>query len=208
MHVISFLKILWIIGITAEGMTGALAAGRRKLDLFGVAVIASVTAIGGGTIRDMVLGNYPLTWVKEPHFLILVWVAAFLAVGMPILVENFRTAFLVLDAIGLSAFAVIGTEVALGLGHGFIIALIASVITGVFGGVLRDILTNQIPLVFQKELYASVAVLATCVHFLLMWLGASPTLTAAISVIVAVTVRLLAIWRGWALPVFDYQERG
>lgn len=205
---ISFLKILWIIGITAEGMTGALAAGRRKLDLFGVAVIASVTAVGGGTIRDMVLGNYPLTWVAEPYYLLLVWAAAFLAVGMPVLVENFRTAFLILDAIGLSAFAVIGTEVALRLGHGFIIAVVASVITGVFGGVLRDILTNQIPLVFQKELYASVAVLATCVYFLLSWLGFAEPVTAAVAVSGAVTLRLLAIWRGWSLPVFDYQERG
>lgn len=203
----SLLKILWIIGITAEGMTGALAAGRRKLDLFGVAVIASVTAVGGGSIRDMVLGNYPLTWVAEPHYLLLVWAAAFVAVGLPVLVENFRTAFLVLDAIGLSAFAVIGTEVALRLGHGFIIAIIASVITGVFGGVLRDILTNQIPLVFQKELYASVAVLATCVYFVCSWCGFSEPLQAGISVTAAISVRLLAIWRGWSLPVFDYQER-
>ncbi|QGU02784.1 hypothetical protein CKALI_09645 [Corynebacterium kalinowskii] len=204
---ISFLKILWIIGITAEGMTGALAAGKQKMDLFGVAVIASVTAIGGGSIRDMLLGNYPLSWVAEPQYLVLIWVAAFITVGMPFLLENFRWAFLILDAIGLSAFAVIGTEVALHLGHGFIIATVASVITGVFGGVIRDILCSRIPLVFQKELYASVAILATCVHFLLTWLGASPILTAAVSVIVAVTVRLLAIWKGWALPVFDYQER-
>lgn len=204
---ISFLKILWIIGITAEGMTGALAAGKQRMDLFGVVVIASVTAIGGGTIRDIVLDHYPLSWVAEPQYLVLIWTAAFIAVGMPFLLENFRWAFLILDAIGLSAFAVIGTEVALQAGHGFIIAVIASVITGVFGGVLRDMLCSRIPLVFQKELYASIAVLATCVHFLLSWLGTPATLTAAVSVIVAVTVRLLAIWRGWALPVFDYQER-
>ncbi|MFV8395524.1 trimeric intracellular cation channel family protein [Corynebacterium hindlerae] len=203
----TLLKILWIIGITAEGMTGALAAGRQRMDLFGVAVIASVTAIGGGSIRDMLLGNYPLTWVKEPYYLLLIWGAAFAAVGMPFLLENFRIVFLVLDAIGLSAFAVIGTEVALRLGHGFIIAVVASVATGVFGGVLRDMLCSRIPLVFQKELYASIAVLATCVYFVMMWLGASEPVTVVVAVLIAVSTRLLAIWRGWALPVFDYQER-
>ncbi|MEJ5997500.1 trimeric intracellular cation channel family protein [Corynebacterium sp. H130] len=204
---ISFLKILWIIGITAEGMTGALAAGRLKMDLFGVAVIASVTAIGGGTIRDIVLGHYPLSWVAEPQYLVLVWIAALVTVAMPFLLENFRIAFLVLDAIGLSAFAVIGTEVALRLGHGFIIALVASVITGVFGGVLRDILCGRIPLVFQKELYASIAVLATVIYFALLALGVHESVTAAVAVAVSMIVRLLAIWRGWALPVFDHQER-
>ncbi|MEJ5928304.1 trimeric intracellular cation channel family protein [Corynebacterium sp. H128] len=201
------LKALWIIGITAEGMTGALAAGRRKMDLFGVGVIASVTAIGGGSIRDILLGHYPLSWVAEPHWLLLIWAASLLTVSMPFLLENFRVMFLVLDAIGLSAFAVIGTEVAIRQGHGFIIAVVASVITGVFGGVLRDLLSNQLPLVFQKELYASVAVLATCVYFFMDWLGTSEPVTVIVSVCVAVTLRLLAIWRSWSLPVFDYQER-
>ncbi|MEJ6013501.1 trimeric intracellular cation channel family protein [Corynebacterium sp. H127] len=201
------LKALWIIGITAEGMTGALAAGRRKMDLFGVGVIASVTAIGGGSIRDILLGHYPLSWVAEPHWLLLIWAASLLTVSMPFLLENFRVMFLVLDAIGLSAFAVIGTEVAIRQGHGFIIAVVASVITGVFGGVLRDLLSNQLPLVFQKELYASIAVLATCVYFFMDWLGTSEPVTVIVSVCVAVTLRLLAIWRSWSLPVFDYQER-
>ncbi|AKK02406.1 trimeric intracellular cation channel family protein [Corynebacterium epidermidicanis] len=204
---LSLLKILWIIGITAEGMTGALAAGRRKMDLFGVAVLASVTAIGGGSIRDVLLGHYPLTWVAEPQYLVLVVVASFVTVSMPFLLENFRVVFLVLDAVGLSVFAVIGTQVALGLGHGFVIAVVSAVVTGVFGGVIRDLLSNQIPLVFQEELYASVAVLATCVYFLLRALGASDSVTVIVSILVAVTVRLLAIWRGWSLPIFDYQER-
>ncbi|WP_445227942.1 trimeric intracellular cation channel family protein [Corynebacterium sp. H127] len=188
-------------------MTGALAAGRRKMDLFGVGVIASVTAIGGGSIRDILLGHYPLSWVAEPHWLLLIWAASLLTVSMPFLLENFRVMFLVLDAIGLSAFAVIGTEVAIRQGHGFIIAVVASVITGVFGGVLRDLLSNQLPLVFQKELYASIAVLATCVYFFMDWLGTSEPVTVIVSVCVAVTLRLLAIWRSWSLPVFDYQER-
>lgn len=204
---LSLLKILWIIGITAEGMTGALAAGRRQMDLFGVLVIGAVTAIGGGTLRDVLLGHYPLTWVKEPHYLVLVFMASLITVSWPFILENFRRLFLILDAIGLSAFAVIGTEVALSLGHGLIIACVASVITGAFGGVLRDLLCNQLPLVFRKELYAAVAVLATFTYCGLDQLGVSEPVNAAVSVLVAFLIRILAIWRSWSLPVFEYQER-
>ncbi|NMB23379.1 MAG: trimeric intracellular cation channel family protein, partial [Corynebacterium sp.] len=137
------LTILWVIGITAEGMTGALAAGRQKMDLFGVSVIACVTAIGGGSIRDMLLGHYPLVWVEKPHFLLLIIGAAILTVSISYLMQHFRVLFLVLDAVGLSAFAVIGTQIALEMGYGFIIAVVASVLTGVFGGVLRDLLCDR-----------------------------------------------------------------
>lgn len=201
------LTVLWIIGITAEGMTGALAAGRQRMDLFGVSVIACVTAIGGGTLRDVVLGHYPLVWVEKPHFLLLIIGAAILTVSISYLMQHFRVLFLVLDAVGLSAFAVIGTQIALEMGHGFIIAVVASVLTGVFGGVLRDLLCDRIPLVFQNELYASVALLATVTYFIMQYLGFNENTTVIVSVLVAFVVRLFSLWRGWSLPVFDYQER-
>ena len=201
------LHVLWVIGITAEGMTGALAAGRQKMDLFGVSTIDCVTAIGGGTIRDLVLGHYPLVWVEDPQYLLVIIGAAILTVSISFLMQHFRVLFLVLDAIGLSAFAVIGIRVALEMGHGFIIAVVAAVLTGAFGGVLRDLLCDRVPLVFQKELYASIALLATIVYFALDWLGASETATIIISVLVAFITRLLSIWKSWSLPVFDYQER-
>lgn len=201
------LTILWAIGITAEGMTGALAAGRQKMDLFGVMVIACVTAIGGGSIRDVLFGHYPLVWVEQPLYLLLICGAAILTVSISFLMKHFRILFLVLDAIGLAAFAVIGTQVAINMGSGFIIAVVGSVLTGVFGGVLRDLLCDRIPLVFQKELYASIAFLATCVYFALRYFGASENVTVIVSVAIAFSIRLLSIWRGWSLPVFDYQER-
>lgn len=201
------LHILWVIGITAEGMTGALAAGRQKMDLFGVSAIACITAIGGGTLRDVILGHYPLVWVENPQYLLVIIGAAIVTVSISFLMVHFRVLFLVLDAVGLSAFAVIGIRVALEIGHGFIIAVVAAVLTGAFGGVMRDLLCDRVPLVFQKELYASIALLAAVVYFALDWLGASESVTVIASVAAAFVVRLLSIWRGWSLPVFDYQER-
>lgn len=201
------LHILWVIGITAEGMTGALAAGRQKMDLFGVYTIACVTAIGGGTIRDMVLGHYPLVWVKSPEYLLLIIGAATLTVWAHVLAKHFRMVFLVLDAVGLSAFAIIGARIALEMGHGVIIAVVAAILTGVFGGVLRDLMCDRVPLVFQKELYAFVAMVGTLMYVAMDALGVNENVTIVVSVLTIFVYRLLAIWREWSLPVFDYQEQ-
>ena len=146
------LTILYIIGITAEGMTGALAAGRHNMDWFGVIFIACVTAIGGGSIRDILFGHYPLTWVAHPEYLVIVCVAALITTRIPYFVERFEKAFLILDALGLAVFSVIGARIGMDFHPSGAMAVAGAVITGVFGGILRDIFCARIPLVFQKEL--------------------------------------------------------
>ncbi len=198
---------LYIIGISAEGMTGALAAGRHKMDLFGVIFIALVTAIGGGSIRDVLLGHYPLTWVKHPEYIILICFCALVATKIPRVVTKLETLFLTLDAIGLVVFSILGAQIAVNQNHGFIIAVAAAVITGVFGGILRDILCMRIPLVFQKEIYAGIAIIAGAIYYsLIIWLELNALVCTLLTLFIGVFARLLAIKYQWSLPIFSYNE--
>lgn len=201
------LTIIYLIAITAEAMTGALSAGRRNMDWFGVILIASVTALGGGSVRDVLLGHYPLTWVKHPEYLVITTCAALFTIVIAQWMRHLRNIFLLLDALGLIAFSIIGCQIALQMGHGFVIAGVAGVLTGVSGGILRDILCNDIPLVFRRELYASVAFAAVvfywcCMHYTRLHADFIVMLTLSFGF----ALRVTAIYFGLEMPKFVYKD--
>ncbi|WP_065988206.1 trimeric intracellular cation channel family protein, partial [Campylobacter coli] len=125
-------------------------------------------ALQGGSIRDVLLGHYPLTWVEHPDYIILIRFCALAATTIPRIVSRLASLFLTLDAIGLVVFSILGAQIAIEQNHGLILAISAAVITGVFGGILRDILCMRIPLVFQKEIYAGIAIIAGAIYYTLM----------------------------------------
>ncbi|QEI06391.1 trimeric intracellular cation channel family protein [Pigmentiphaga aceris] len=201
------LTFIYLVAIAAEAMSGALAAGRRNMDVFGVAVIAFVTALGGGTVRDVILGNFPIGWTQHPGYIALVISAGLLTVLVAPHMHRLKRLFLALDAMGLVAFSLIGCDIALRMNYALPVVIMAGMITGIFGGVLRDVLCNQMPVVFQRELYASVSLVVCCLFLGLRALDVNHELTTVLSFVVGIAMRMLALRFGWKLPTFSYQQR-
>ena len=202
----SMLEILDILAVIVAGMAGAMAAGREKMDLFGVFVIAFCTALGGGTLRDLILGNYPLIWIKNTEYLLLICAAVVLAMLLRSLLPRMKEAFLALDALSVVTFSVLGAQTALGLGHDRVIACIMAVFTGVFGGVIRDILCNNVPLIFQRELYAGVALVTAMLYMGLVDLGISVDVATLMALASGFVLRIAAIVLRLELPRFSYLD--
>ncbi len=200
------LHILYLVAIAAEAMSAALVAGRREMDWLGVCVIACVTALGGGTLRDVLLGRHPLSWIEHPSYLVIVLVAALATAVIAPIAKRLRTSFLVLDAIGLVVFTVIGCDIAKGLELHWIIILVSGMVTGTFGGVLRDVLCTQIPLLFRKELYASVSLVTGGLYMTAPHLGIDHTVGMVVAMLVGFVLRMLAIRYHWEMPKFVYKD--
>lgn len=206
-HTEALLIPLAMIALVAEAMTAALAAGRRRMDWLGVAMLGCVTALGGGSVRDMLLGHYPLWWVKSPYLLLLTAGAALATIAIAQLVHRFHTLFLLLDAIGLVVFTIMGCNVAMSMDQHLLIVVVAGMITGCVGGVIRDVLCNDVPLLFRAELYASVSIVTGLLYIGGISYGLSPDLVIAVTFVVGFTFRLLAIRLKWEMPKFIF-ERG
>lgn len=200
------LNYLFILGICVEAITGALAAGRKKMDFFGVILIATITALGGGTVRDVLFNTYPLTWVAHPEYLVYTSVLAFLTIFIAHSLVRIMKVFLILDALGLSTFVIIGTEKVLQHGMSPGVAVISGMITGICGGMLRDILCNDIPLVLRKELYAVIALVGALLFIALAHFHIPHNLNIVLTFITIFTIRLLAIFFHLQIPIFDYSD--
>jgi len=195
------LVALEFLGLVAFAASGALAAVRARLDVFGVIVLGLTTALGGGIIRDVLLGVHPPTTLRTWPYLTAGAVTALLVFVFHPQVARLRRPMLVADAIGLGLFATSGTAVALALDAPVYTACLIGMTTGIGGGAIRDLLLREIPLVLRREIYALAALLGALLvgagH--LLHLPETPVLAVASAVVVA--VRLLALWRQWHAPV-------
>lgn len=201
----SMIFLLDLFGTAVFAASGALAAGRKELDLFGVLVLAIVTAIGGGTLRDLTLGLTPVFWITQPLY---VWVAS--AAGL-VTVMLTRTGLLprrllpLADALGLATFCVVGAERAADAGAGPAIAALMGVMTGVAGGIIRDVLSGEVPHVLRRELYATAAFAGAATTTGLLQTPADPSIAIWCGLVVALALRLAALRWKLSLPVFRHR---
>jgi uncharacterized membrane protein YeiH len=205
------LQFLQYAGVAVFAVSGALAAGRKNLDLLGVVVIATVTAIGGGTLRDLLLDRHPVFWIAEPGYLYVTLAAALLAVPYTRLFRPPDRSLAYADALGLALFTISGAQIAERLGLPAIIVVLMGALTGVAGGVLRDVLTAEIPLILRRGRFYATAAIAGIVLYLLLQLAVDRTLAALGGMVAIVVLRVAAIHWDLTLPVYsvpDEDHRG
>lgn len=201
--------ILWldIIGTMVFAMSGVLTAAEKKLDLFGASVIGVVTAVGGGTTRDLLLGITPVTWLSSPVYLYVIIAGVVIAILFRRILASLRRTLFLFDTIGIGVFTVIGLEKALNLGVHPAVAVVMGMTTAVVGGVIRDTLNNDLPLIFHREIYATACITGALVYLLMRWLGLEPALIQLLTVVVIISIRLLSIYFNWSMPILSMPER-
>ena len=201
------LYLLDLLGVAVFAVSGALAAGRRGLDLLGVIVLGSVTAIGGGTIRDVLLARHPIFWLRDPAYLTVIIVSALATIAYVRWRPPPHAALLVADALGLALFSVAGAQIAESAGLPAVSGVLLGTVTGTAGGAVRDVLSAEVPLILRKgNLYASAAIAGTTTYFLLEWGGVARGPASIVGMLVCAALRFAAIWWGLQLPVFVLGE--
>jgi uncharacterized membrane protein YeiH len=197
--------ILDILGTMAFAISGALTAMNKKMDPFGVFVIAFVTSVGGGTLRDVLIGHTPVGWMKDLDYVYVIIAGFFVTLIFRKKLDKLRVSLFLFDTIGLGVFTLIGLEKGIDAGLHPVICIALGTMTACFGGVIRDILCNEIPVIFRKEIYATICIIGGCVFFLLRkWNIPQDILYLAVSGII-IAIRLLAVNYKWSLPALEKQ---
>lgn len=196
------IDFLDFFGIAVFAISGALVAGRKHFDVFGVLVVALITCLGGGTLRDLILDAHPVAWIENTNYLT-VGLLAGLSTFVWVRVRRIPTRMLeVCDAVGLAFFTIAGVQKAEALGHAGEICLLMGLMTGVAGGVLRDVVCNEIPLIFHKEIYATAALAGGLTYLVGSALDLPLHWATLAGGMVTLALRLAGIYRGWSLPAF------
>ncbi|MDX5338307.1 MAG: trimeric intracellular cation channel family protein [Cyclobacteriaceae bacterium] len=194
---------LELIGTFVFAISGALAVREKEHDLFGAGFTGFITAIGGGTLRDILLDSHPLVWIGDIHFLYAILLGILAAFLSPNFLSRLRKTFFLFDTLGIGFFTVLGVEKAMNLGVRPEIAAIMGMFSAVMGGVIRDTLTNEIPILFRKEIYASACLVGAVVYLLLDYFGLERSYNLLLSMSIIISIRLIAMKYKLSLPRLD-----
>lgn len=197
--------LLEIIGTMAFAMSGALTAMHKKLDPFGIFIIAFVTAVGGGTLRDVMIGRTPVGWMLDVDYVYLIIAGYILAIIFRKKFDRLRTSLFFFDTIGLGVFTLIGLEKGINIGLHPVICIALGTMTACFGGVIRDILCTEIPVIFREEIYATICILGGIVFFVLRELNLEADILYLSTSLFIISVRLMAVKFKWHLPPLGYK---
>ncbi len=194
------LYTLEIIGTFFFAISGIRLAAKKDMDLFGAAVIGFVTAIGGGTTRDVLLGSYPVLWVEDLNYPLVIFLALPFTMLFSKYIVNMRRTLFIFDTIGIALFTISGMQKVLLLGYHPAIAITMGMVSATVGGVIRDVLCHEIPLIFRKEIYATACLIGAVTFYLLQEAGSPTNLNYLVTVLIIVIIRIIAIRKNLSFP--------
>lgn len=197
-----FLYIIDILGTFSFAVSGAFLAMEKKLDPFGVLVLSFVTAIGGGTLRDIMIGNLPVSWLRNETATIVIFSSAVATMFFGRYLKHLTTTLFLFDALGLGLFTVVGIKLGMDKHFSMGVCITLGTITACFGGVIRDVLLNSVPLLFRKEIYAMACIAGGLIYFLLRAMKLNADVTTIICILIIFAIRLLAVRVKLSLPQF------
>jgi len=202
----NFLEIIDILGTFSFAVSGAFLAMQKRLDPFGVLVLSFVTAIGGGTLRDIMIGNLPVGWLRNETAAIVIFSSAIATMFFGRFLKQFTTTLFLFDALGLGLFTIIGIELGIEKDFSIGVCIALGTITACFGGVIRDVLLNEVPLLFRKEIYAMACIIGGSIYFLLKKINLDEDISKILCIAIIFAIRVLAVRYKLSLPQF-YSEK-
>lgn len=201
---VNTMEAIEILGTVSFAISGSFAAMQKRLDPFGVLIIAFVTSIGGGTVRDLLLGDTPVAWMRDVNYCLLILLTSIATIFFKTYIKKFKITLFLFDSLGLGLFTLLGVQkgIVFGLSPGICIAL--GTITGCFGGIIRDTLLNTIPLIFKREVYATACILGGILYFTLLSFNLKEDLAKVIVIAFIFTLRIVVVKYKITLPRFGY----
>lgn len=196
-----------IIGTIACAVAGTIKAKNNSGDVLGAIFIAVVASVGGGTVRDLLLGNHPIFWMVQPDYLIVIIITSLVVQIFFHYIQKLDKPLVFFDALGAATFTIIGIEKALAMDFTPMVAMLMGITTATVGGILRDIICNEIPLLFRREIYISACLVGALVYFALLYLGLFQAVRQLVVIGIIFTVRMLAVYQNWQLPNITINRR-